>query len=486
MTPLERKKLQLAKARREQRARLRLAFDAENPTAEPTPAQWEVIKDSDTRVHWIVASNRSGKSAVGGRIVAWWFQGDHPFCARPPEWKGSLQILVVGRITEQMDSELWVKKIKPFLAPGTYREVRTGGALQRVVNTENGNRIIFLSHHDAQNAREKVQAFTSHVVWLDEMPDHAGLVTELLTRVLTTNGRLYATFTPLIRNADIHKIVTTPAEYSRQHRFLMLDNPIFKGKEAEVEAQMRANCASLAEFRCRVYGEWWEGDTRATRYDPVRHKIPLPADYDPQAWRHLAVLDPAASGLAGLSVWGEHPTTGRWYAVKTTLHRGTAAFDLYDAVEAELAGLNITHRYCDCNPAGFYKESARRGGKWLAYTDKMDRKVETLDLLNTRLLEGRMVLTPACELLEEDLLKAEWSATPGKLVNASSLHLLDTARYAADVLPAHDPRRFVVRTQSQELRAEWKAKQTARASAESAARARLVQWRSRWTRRLSF
>lgn len=491
LTDLDRKKLQLAKLRRAAAQRLRLAFDGENLAAVPTQAQAAVLQDAETLVHWIVASNRSGKTQTGARIVSWWFLENHPHMRRPSEgekaWRGTLQILVIGRIIEQIESEIWAKKIKPLLPPGSYKEVRTAGVLKRVENLQNGNTIIFLSHHDAVAAREKAQAFTAHVIWLDEMPDHASLITELLMRTLTTDGRMYATFTPLIRNADIYRIVTAPHPRAKQHKFMMLENPKFRGKEAETLEEVRAMCASDAEFRCRAFGEWWAGDTRAFAYDPGRNRVPAPPNYEPVVWRHVAVADPSASGLTGLSVWAEHPSTGAWYNVKAVLIKGTAAYDLFDEIEAALQGFRIVARWTDCNPAGFYKEAARRGAAasggmpWTPFTDKQDRKVETIDQLNAALLGQKVYLTDASTQLEDDLVRAEWDATGSKIVHASKYHLADTARYFWDVHPKFDPTAMRVRTPDQEIRAAWKARVAREAAAEQA---QLLQRKSKWRRRV--
>lgn len=429
-----------------------------------------------------LVTHNSGKTQCGARIVSWWFMENHPYDTRPDHWKGPLQILVVGRLGEQIDSEIWNQKIKPLLPGGSYKESRMGGVLQRVTNTRNGNRIIFMSHHDALNAREKVQAFTAHIVWLDEMPDHAGLVTELMMRVLTTQGRMYATFTPLLANQEIYRLVTTPHPHARTHKFLMLDNPIFKGREDEVASQVRAMCTSEAEYRARMFGEWWEGDTRATRYNPDVHRVALPAAYHTQ-WRHVAMLDPAASGLAGLTVWAEDPAVGTWYCVKSQYLKGTAAYDLLDSVEAELVGLRLEARWCDCNPAGFYKEAARRGVPWRAYTEKNDRKSLTLDAFNARLLEGKLKLTPGADLLGDELLRVEWAPGGTKLTNASSFHLLDTARYFADVMPPFKPGLFIVKTQSQELRAAWQEHKARHAAKAAKVRARVIERRPQWNRK---
>lgn len=487
-----RAKLELAQLRKLYRSGLALAFDAAAPKSRPTDVQASVLEDASTLIFWLIGGNRSGKTQLGGRVVSWWFNDEHPHMARPPEWgTGALQILVLGRVGEQIESEIWERKIKPFLAPGSFKEVRVGGILKRVIHRRTGNRIIFMSHHDVEDAREKAQAFTSHVVWLDEMPSSHTLISELIMRVLSSRGRLYATFTPLMRNAKIKKIVETPTSTSRKVTLLMLDNPIYRGREAEVMEQVRAACASEAEFRARMFGEWYEGDGRVFAYDEDRNLAPLPEHYNARTWRHLAVLDPAASGKAGLVVVGEDPQTGLWYVVLAKYIQGAAAFELYDTVELEVAPFGNLTRRCDCNPAGFYKEAARRhqlgqGAAWLPYTEKNDRKLETINGTNTAFAKLRVWLTAAAELLGEELVGAAWSERdPSKIVNASRLHLADALRYAIDLLPPWEgPKAVVVRTQEQEIRAQWKARQAKEAKARQQ-RMRVQQRRGAWKPRLS-
>lgn len=460
------------------------AFDGLVPESRPTPTQDSILTDSATEVFWVLGGNRSGKSTLGGKIVSWWFQENHPHMARPAEWgRGPLQILVVGRLIEQMESELWEKKIRPFIDEADAQIVRVGGSLQRIVNRKNGNRIIFLSHHDSKNAREKVQAFTANVVWLDEMPDDVGLVTELLLRISSVRGRLYGTFTPLIKNEEIRRIVDAPTKGARKVQLSMLDNPVFWGREDEIVEKVRASCNSDAEFQARMYGNWYTGDSRVFVYDHARHYAPLPQHYHPKAWRHLAVLDPAASGLAGLTVWGEDPATGTWYNVLAKYLKGAAAFDLFNLAEQEVAAFGGLIRRCDCNPAGFYKEALRRGTPWQPYTEKNDRKLETIDKFNTRLMDAKMVLTEASRDLEEELVKASWSERdPNKIQGATRYHLCDTARYAGDTLPVWDPNERVVLTQTQEIRQTWKSRMAKVATAQAKLKMKVTQRRSAWTR----
>lgn len=480
-------KLELARLRRVYKSALALAFDPLKPDSRANPVQQSVLADTETLVFWLLGGNRSGKSATGARVVSWWFNDEHPYMERPPEWgDGPLQILVVGRVGEQMESELWERKLKPFLREGDYQPIRIGAQLKRVIHKRTGNRIIFLSHHDAENAREKVQAFTSHIVWLDEMPDSAGLVTELVMRVLSNRGRLYGTFTPLIRNEEIRKIIDTSTPTSRKVQMSMLDNPIYAGREPEILATVRAACASEAEFRARMYGEWYYGDGRVFSYVAARNSRKLPEAYNAERWRHLAVLDPAASGTAGLTVWAEDPEDGAWYNVLAKYLKGAAAFELLDEVERNLRPFGNLTRYCDCNPSGFYKEAIRRGVPWLAYTEKNDRKFETIEKVNAALALQRVWLTERSSSLEDELTTTVWSERdPNRIVNASSKHLADTCRYAVDLFPPPRPAAPAAQTHTQVIRAEWKARKE-RAAKQRASKMRIHQRRGAWRPRSSF
>lgn len=470
------KRKALAAARRQLLAERRLAFDGLNLNSRPTPVQLDMFQDTTTRVFWVVASNRSGKTSSGARVVSWWFNDDHPYQERPAEWAGRpLQILVVGRVGEQIASELYERKIKPLLQPGTYKEVRIGNELRRLEHRTNGNRVIFMSHHDAANAREKVQAFTADVVWLDEMPDDVGLVTELLMRVSTTNGRLYATFTPLIRNEEIRRLVETQTSYSRKIQLRILDNPLFKGREAEIEAEIRAMCSSEDEFRARMYGDWYQGDTRVFAY--MSHHRGMPEHYSP-SWRHIAVCDPAASGYAGLVIGAEDPVTGTWVVTKAIYLQGAAAIDLLASVERELHGVNIVAKWTDCNPAGFHKESARQGMRWRPYTEKAGRKLDTIDKLNVWLKHRRIQVAPAAYRLEDEFTICSWAdRSSNKIVHESKFHLLDCVRYLVDVAPPWDPALASAPTGDAALRSEWHKVREERAAARTL---QIQQLKGRW------
>lgn len=485
MSNLQRKQIELAKLKRLHKHQLSLAFDPFDPTSRPTAKQLQIMQDVKHRAHFVIAGNRSGKTATGGRIVSWYFAGNHPHVDVEALWGTQpLTILVVGRTTAQLEDEIWEKKLKPFMDMSDCDIDRTGGILKKVTHRPTGNKIIFQSHHDAKNAREKVQAFTAQVVWLDEMPDDASLLSELMLRTISDGGMFYATFTPLIRNARIQKIVDNPLKSKVKHVLKVLDNPKYAGREQEIEDEIRALCASEAEFRARMYGEWYMGDLRVFRYDNEKNLKDLPETYD-TTWRHVAFCDPSASGLTGLLVLAEDPETDDWYVTTAEYLNGDAAFLLVTEVERHLAGLNIVLKMCDCNPAGFYREAHRRGLNWLPYTDKANRKADTIDLANKLLTIPKVYVTTKASRLADEFVECSWDErNPDRIVHASKYHLADPFRYFADSLHRLPKRvETQVMTPTQEIRQQWHKR---RAKRDKQA-AQVIERRQRWwsSRRLS-
>ena len=124
-------------------------FNPERPDLKSTKTQQMVLEDDKTRTIVVVRGYRSGKSQLGSTALTCWFNNDHPYMERPKEWgDGPLTLMVLGRVGEQIESELYEKKIKPYLKEGTYKAQRTGQSLQRLVHKKNGNRMLFFSHHN--------------------------------------------------------------------------------------------------------------------------------------------------------------------------------------------------------------------------------------------------------------------------------------------------------------------------------------------------
>ena len=467
------KKLELAKLKRLVNSQLRDCLSHEDPTSRPTPKQQEFFNDIEHfRIRWVVASNRSGKSASCARELAWLFTDSHPFFKRPSEWNGPLLFIILGKKAEQMETALWNGKIKPLLNGARVKEVRTGNMLQKVINLDNNYTILFQSHNNAEEARKNIQAYAAHYIFLDEMPESHRLVSELIMRITTTNGRLVGAFTPLVFNQNIRTIIdNAQAPIAKRYQFSIYDNPSIKGNIDEVIESIKQGCATEMEFRCRVYGEWMSAGQQVSAYNSEKHYVDTPPNYS-FLWRHIVAVDPAASGLVGLTAWGECPTTGTWYCILSKYLKGEAAFELVQKVEAECSQLNVVRRVADPNPAGFYQEAARIGINYIL-VDKSRRKLLLIDGANKLLLTGKAMLTKWSSELEDELVSAAWNdKVEGRIINHSQYHCFDSMQYALDNLPTFVVNSNVNRTFDQEIKHQWDKARAAKSESTKKAKER--------------
>lgn len=430
-------KLLAAALKRYQALQLRECFNPDDFASRPNKKQEAILQDTTTFQRFIVAGNRSGKSQIGAREVAWWFEECHPYMKRPVEWgKGPLLLLVIGRVGKQVSEELWENKIKRYLMPGTYKEVRAGNELQKVVSLVNGNRIVFMTHHSVDEAREKAQGFTAQYVWLDEMPNSASFLNELMARVITNSGRLIATFTPLLRNEEIMKMIEGgKAPILKKYKLSMLDNPLLVNRREEILAA-HAHIPE-AERMARLEGDWYIGDTAVY---PAPH-VEVPTGYNPLVWPHIEAIDPAASGKVGLILAAWDSVSGRWFIVKDEYIKGVAPSELVEQVYRATQGYNIIRRVCDPHEAWYIKEAAIATASHPAITylgvyKKNERKKELITKLQGVLRDGSLVLAPHCKNAAEELANCQWSETvDDKIVNSSRYHLADAIQYFLDNVP---------------------------------------------------
>lgn len=423
----------------------------------------------DILYSWVLGGNQSGKSQTGGRVVSWFFQMNHPYLDIKKEWPDEpITIIVCGRLNNQVE-ELWEKKIKPFLNPGEYRENRQGGTLQYVVHPKNGNKIVFATHNNPKDAQEKLQSYTAHLVWLDELTDHLGIIEELQRRVQAKRGRMLLTATPKIRADSVRKFLETPTEYSKVYRISMLDNPIYDERREEVMSQILS--LPKAQQDTILYGEWYVGENAVFSYDPDAH-TESPPNYN-SLWPHVVSVDPAASGLMGLSLWAApHEHSHRWWCVGAEYLKGAAPSDLVDLVESKIVHCpNVVMRISDIHETWFIKEAAKRKIHYRGVERKRDRKKDLIAQANQALANGRIRLTTACPDLAAELSSAQWSeAVEDKIVNASSYHLADTLQYFVDLMPkvkttdvrhqSHDHQLWVANKERQAKEAQRKMGQT--------------------------
>lgn len=427
-------RLLAAAIRRRDMLAIQECFDPVDPSTRPTLEQQRVIDDFGiTKTQWIVAANQSGKTQVCSRILSWFITETHPSWTRPESWGDEpLLAVIIGKSGKILEESIW-PKIKSFLEPGTYKEVKQGNALQKI-EFHNGARIVFQSAENPGQAAERIQSYVAHFVWVDEMPPTIKLLTEALTRRNSRGGYFMASFTPLVVNRDIQKLVDAAQEpHQRRYRFRMFDNPVYA--DPSKQAEILADYATLPEHvrNARLYGDWTQSDDNLYQLD-YDTAVENPEGYTP-LWRHVEVVDPATQSKLGLTVWAEHPTTHIWYCVIADYVSGIfIPTEIIKEVQKRVSGLNIIRRIADTHEAWYINQASSMGYSYGTVYKKNNRKPELIKTLQQS-LGSRIRIAPHCIGLIEELQEARTNPETGKIINASRYHLSDTAQYFADAIP---------------------------------------------------
>ena len=395
---------------------------------------WDIEVSNDSHLFLLANGTVSHNSQLGSRITTWWFNGNHPYQSRPASWgKGPITIMVIGRVSQQIENELFPNKIRPFLEPGTWKAQRVGNTLQYIEHLETGNRMLFFSHHNINEAREKVQAFTTHFVWLDEMADSASFINELNMRLITTGGRMIATFTPLVRSEEVRKLVDSPTDFTVKYKLSMLDNPLLKeNPELLKRALSQLSIMPEAERNTRLSGDWYRGEFTVYKFDTKRD-VHTPIDYS-YRWRHILSVDPAMSGNTGVTVWAERPNTGVWYCMEAYYTSGMLSpAHLVDYIEKRHQHLNIVRRVADPHEVWFFGTAANAGKHYVGVHKKSERKKELIKSLQQAIDDESIKISASCRELIEEFTSCEYSESgEDRIINASRYHLLDSAQYFWD------------------------------------------------------
>lgn len=426
-----------------QRKQLVSAFDAFRPESRANPRQEEILRDiGKIKYRYVVAGNQSGKSQLAAREVAWVLTDTHPHWERPKEWgQEPLLILIAGQDLTMMATELWSKKLAPFLDQSEWRPERQGNTLKKVVNKKTGDQIVFLSHSDgSEKNRKHMQGYTAHYVWLDEMPTNTSILEELQLRIQSKGGFFLATFTPKFRNDKIRRIVDSSEEpYAKKYRMSKFDNPIFA--EAFEEEMSRLAGFSEAERRTILYGDWSTGDNAVYHFDYEFMTVDqLPGHYH-AGWRHVESVDPALRSKCGYTLWAEDPNDGTWYLVNDQYIQGDITLhpeQLFFEVQKRSENYNIARRISD-SMAFFTSTAARHGVNYMIPHSKNNRKEELIKGLQTALSTGKVKIGRWCGTFIDEIQSCQFQEDSDKIINSSVYHTLDCAQYFSDNIPIYDP-----------------------------------------------
>jgi hypothetical protein len=442
ITPEQR--LEAIALRRLEQFERRNSYDPNVPGSRATPAQQEIIDDFGTILtQWIVSANRSGKSQTCAKLLGHAINDDHPKWKCPAAWRSEgLLILICGRSGKIMEESLW-PKIRSYLAPGSYKEVRVGNILQKVeIDNPDGekHRIIFQSMENPKQARERIQSYDAHIAWADEMIEFATVLNEIRLRVTTKHGMFLSSFTPLNPSPEVRKLVDgARMPHAKKYQLFTLDNPVFHTDEAKEQLLSTFVGMSSQEIATRLRGEWAVAEGRVYKLDPEEH-IEVPTGYSP-LWRHVLAVDPAVSSKLGLTLWAEHPESHMWYCVRAKYISGIPdPVEIYEAVEQEVSGVNVVLRVSDVAP--WFIGIAKRGTEKYPgqYYKQVRRKAERKDELIKQFQQSfgrRIKFTPeVSDSLLDEIYSCRWSdRVEGKIASKSRFHLIDSGHYFVDMIP---------------------------------------------------
>ncbi len=154
-----------------------------------------------------IAGNRCGKTVAGAYETTLHLTGLYPDWWAGRRFEHPVDVWVAGDTSQTTRDVVQYELLGPIGDFGTgmipYRMVGdvsmargTPGAVDtvRVKHANGGSSTLGFKAYD--QGREKFQGTARHVIWLDEEPDEA-VYDECLMRLMTTEGLMICTFTPL-------------------------------------------------------------------------------------------------------------------------------------------------------------------------------------------------------------------------------------------------------------------------------------------------
>ena len=162
----------------------------------------------------MMAANRVGKTVAGGYETALHLTGRYPDWWEGRRFAGPIEAWVAGDTAETTRDIVQAALMGPPAEPGTglvppdaivgepSRRSGVTGAFDtaRIAHASGGISLLGFKSYD--QGRRKFQATAKHVVWLDEEPP-ADVYDECMLRLMTTDGLMLCTFTPLNGQTEI-------------------------------------------------------------------------------------------------------------------------------------------------------------------------------------------------------------------------------------------------------------------------------------------
>jgi hypothetical protein len=440
-------------------------FDGKKIESRPTVAQKEILDDFCShkyKFQAVMGGNQSGKSQLLRKTIAFFLaEGlpDIPY-VRQENWEGPLLGLLTGKNHKQV-SESLVPGILAFFNEGEIKVVRNANYIESLIHRKTGNKVLIFVHEQALQARERIQSFTAHCAWVDELPSANGgykLLEEITARVMVLKGQVFMSFTPKSINIAIKQMIEAlEPPTGKRYRLAFVENPALDAEAISTRLQQIAHLSESMQ-KTLLVGDWMQGEN--TVYHLTDYAIQSPINYSP-LWRHILSIDPGISSAAGFVVGAEDPTTGRWYIIHSETH--TKIDDVDDAVQrvadyVTRSHVNVTKIVYDAASTYWYR-SARKHPILSNFkiecpfnknsTERREAMISAVQVA----IGSTLFVAPWNEDLIEEFNNYSWSETqPGKIVKSQKYHLLDALRYMVDLLPKFVPNQPI--QQGQDLAAQ--------------------------------
>lgn len=412
------------------------------PGSRPTAVQQTIIDDFFNRQFrhaYILGGNQSGKTQLMCYLAAHCLLEVLPAFKRRSEWgKEPLLILFLSQNSKQIEDSI-VRKMRPFFIDADIREIRIGGALQRIVNKKNNNSIVFFTYHNINECRAAVQSFTAHYVFLDELPTSASLIEEAQTRLVKNEGQFVAAFTPKIPVPEVKRLIEfAPPEFTKWYKMSFLDNPSVSQESKEAQLK-NAMVHGASKARTILYGDWAPDSNSVFFIDDTLIYKNAPPRYSSYAY---VGLDPANTSGFGVVVilYDSH---NKIYVVDyACVLRGEVIKCNTDAVQWLKQYIlskyeKIAKIVVDPAAAGFKHELRKLTGfasvspaKTHEYFWKSIEHIQ--NMLHRTLFLGH---SDTQELYDELMSYTRSENNPEVVSNRRRFHLIDALRYVATYLP---------------------------------------------------
>jgi len=425
------------------------AFDGRKPESRPTASQQEFFDDLSTwqySAYAVLGGNQSGKSQCIRKVIALLLE-EHPDSPikRKESWEGPLQILLVGKNYKQIEESIW-RGVMSFFREEEIHVTKNGNVLYKATHRVTGNTVIFFSHENPGQCRERVQSFTAHVAICDEMPvghNAFKLLEELQRRVMINGGAFILPCTPKSINREVKAMVEAwKPPNGKKYILKSLDNP---GMSEESKTNFITSLETLPESyrKCIMEGAWMTADNAVYFFDDDRMILPLPPTYF-AGWRHVVCIDPGLDSATGLVVAAEDPASGFWYTVRAEYIKGIyVVADLVQEIRSRVNGLNVTKYVADGASTWFIHTANQMGMHCSTPYDKNNRREEMMKNLQTG-LGTKLFITPWCIDLIDEFKSMQWSETvEGKVQSSSRFHTADAIRYLWDCIPKFEGSKLV-------------------------------------------